>query len=172
MMVRNSNNLQLFFNFQPLIDSSKLHIYSLWNYALAILFSLPLLSRLWNTDELFPHMDIRIFTMFSIPTVTIFAQLKFRAHGLMPEQSTGNMHCPSKSRIYGSCMDITIFEFWLCSKASQNSACHVEGTQHCICLNGSEVGFIWQKPLESDFSYGVWEILVGNNKFTSPCCSL
>lgn len=97
-------------------------------------------------------MNIRIFTMFSISTVTMFAQLKLRTHGLMPVQSTGNLHCPSKYRIYGSCMGITIFEIWLCSKASQNSACHVEGAQHCICLlNRSEVGnvgFIWKRPLE------------------------
>lgn len=42
--------------------------------------------------------------MFSISTVIIFAQLKVRTHGLVPRHSTGNMHCPSKSRIYGSCM--------------------------------------------------------------------
>jgi hypothetical protein len=56
-----SNNLQLSSNLQPLNDSSKLHIYSVWNYALAIVFGLPLSSLLWNTDKLFPHMDIRIF---------------------------------------------------------------------------------------------------------------
>lgn len=79
--------------------------------------------------------------MLSISTVTIFVQLKFRTRGFMPGQSTGNLHRPRKSRLYGSCVGIAIFEIWLCSRVSQNSACHVEGAQQGICLlNRSEVG--------------------------------
>lgn len=72
-------------------------------------------------------MDIRIFALFSISTVTIFAQLKFRTHGFVPGQSPGKLHRPRKSSLYdGSCVGSTMLDVWLSSRASQSSACHAE----------------------------------------------
>ena len=143
---------------------------------LPLYLSPPLSSLLWNTDELFPHTDIRISTMLSVSTKTKFAQLTFGTHGFMPgvlEICTA----PRKSRLYGSCVGI-IHHIWSLALLQGES-------EQCLpyrrCSTGRMfVKYKWSrerwvymvKTLGTWFSYRVWEITWGKRKIsiTSPCC--
>lgn len=138
---------------------------------LPLYLSPPLSSLLWNTDELFPHTDIRISTMLSVSTKTEFAQLTFGTHGFMPgvlEICTA----PRKFRLYGSCVGITHHIWSLALLQGESEQC----LPYRRCSTGhmfvkqkwSRERWVYMvKMLGIWFSYRVWEILEENEKSPS-----